>query len=151
MPLMRITILFLLLAVAATGCSHPNGESPKLTRYLSESEFESNLAKQRAVSPETIAQLREHGVTDDTELRLEFFFYTNLESNAAKLESALKQLGYDVESGESAADDGTFIVTGWTIPIKMDESSVVQWTDDMCRVGYTHDCDFDGWGTNPNQ
>lgn len=151
MPLKRIVVVSLLLAVALAGCSRPIGESPKLNRFVSQSEFESNLAKQRAMSPETVAQLRKYGVTDDSALRLEYFFYTNRESNAAGLESALKQLGYDVESGETAANDGTILVTGWTAPIKMDESSVVQWTDDMCRIGFTHDCDFDGWGTNPSQ
>ena len=44
-----------------------------------------------------------------------------------------------------------FVITGWTSPIKMDENTVLNWTKDMCEVGYKYDCDFDGWGTNPDQ
>lgn len=122
-----------------------------MNSYVSEADLESNLVNQLAMLPQTVAQLRQHGVTGDTALRLNFFFYTNSESNAANLASVLKQRGYDVETGESAADDGTFLVAGWTTPIKMDEATVGPWAEDMCRCGFAHDCEFDGWGTNPNQ
>jgi hypothetical protein len=29
----------------------------------------------------------------------------------------------------------------------MDLASVLNWTETMCRVGFEHDCEFDGWGT----
>jgi hypothetical protein len=28
---------------------------------------------------------------------------------------------------------------------------VLDWTSRMCDVGREHDCEFDGWGTNPKQ
>lgn len=31
----------------------------------------------------------------------------------------------------------------------MDTRLVVEWTKEMCRLGYSHDAEFDGWGTNP--
>ena len=32
-----------------------------------------------------------------------------------------------------------------------DTEAVVAWTEQMCRLGREHDCEFDGWGTNPRQ
>ena len=140
-----------MIALVAIGCFRTDGGHSNLNSYISESEFESNLEVRIKNTGEIIDALREAGVTDESLLRLEFFFYTNLESNAVELESTLKKRGYDVKSGESAADDVTFLVRGWTTPIRMDETTVVQWAEDMCRTGFAHDCKFDGWGTNPNQ
>ena len=29
----------------------------------------------------------------------------------------------------------------------MDRANLLEWTEMMCRVGFEHDCEFDGWGT----
>jgi hypothetical protein len=31
----------------------------------------------------------------------------------------------------------------------MNELEVVSWTETMCRIGFEHDAEFDGWGTVP--
>ena len=103
------------------------------------------------MTPQTLAQLYEYGVTEDSELKLEYFFYTNNEDKAASLRKALVNLGYSGEFGQSASDDSIYIVTGWTTPIKMDRDSAVTWTESMCKIGFEHDAEFDGWGTNPEQ
>jgi Regulator of ribonuclease activity B len=131
------------------GCSKADGDKPR--RYVSESAFRENLAKQTTTSPQTVAQLRKHGVTDIANLKLEFFFYTDKEAKGQGLAKALSDLRYQVECGPAAGDSRLVLVTGWTTPIKMSEPSVVEWTEKMCRLGYEHDCEFDGWGTNPSQ
>jgi regulator of RNase E activity RraB len=131
------------------GCSKGDGDSPQ--RYVSEPAFRENLAKQTTMSPQVIAQLRKHGVTDDASLKLEFFFYTDKDEKAQALAKALRALEYKVECGPSAGDSRLLIVTGWTTPLKMTENAVVAWAEKMCRLGYEHDCEFDGWGTNPKQ
>ena len=103
------------------------------------------------MSPRTVAELRKLGVVDSAELRLEFFFYSSVEDNAQQLATALRDLGYQVEAKIAAGDSRLFVVTGWTNPIPMDDKSVVQWTERMVRLGYAHDSEFDGWGTNPQQ
>ncbi|MCH7726849.1 MAG: ribonuclease E inhibitor RraB [Planctomycetes bacterium] len=133
------------------GCSNENEGGNGSSRYVSEKSFRENLAKQTDMSPQTVAQLRKHGVTDDMTLKLEFFFYTDIEEKAHALAAPLQKLNYKVETGPSAGDDKLILVTGWTVPIKMDDRSVVNWTEKMCRLGYKHDCEFDGWGTNPKQ
>jgi len=84
-------------------------------------------------------------------LKLEFFFYTDQESKAAALSQKLKDRSYSVERRRSAHEATVFVVTGWTSPIVMTESSVIEWGRDMCRLGFELDCDSDGWGTNPKQ
>jgi hypothetical protein len=131
------------------GCSKGDDGPPK--RYLSDQAFRQNLAKQMKMSPLTVGQLRKHGVTDNSMLKLEFFFYTDNDEKALALADALRVLDYKAESGSAARDSRLLIVTGWTTPIKMTDSEVVAWTQKMCQLGYEHDCEFDGWGTNPQQ
>ena len=120
-------------------------------RYVAEQSFEENLDRQIAMSRQAIEQLRKYGISDSTVLRLEFFFYTNTEKKAHDLAESLKKLNYKVETERSESDRELFLITGWTVPLKMDESTVEAWTEQMVTLGYTHDCEFDGWGTIPEQ
>ena len=120
-------------------------------RFVTEPDYRENRAKQAATSPMTLEQLRKYGVTDQTELKLEYFFYTNSAPKAAKLAEALKKKGYTVEHGPSASDKKIQVITGWTEKMKMSEAVVVAWTNSMSDIGFEADCDFDGWGTNPKQ
>lgn len=129
------------------GCKEGDNGSNGNSRYVTEQSFHENLAKQTAMSLQVVERLREYGVTDDAKLKLEFFFYTDTERKAQALAGALRNLGYKVEAGPSAGDDKVLLVTGWTVPIKMDDSSVVAWDERMIRLGYNHDCEFDGWDT----
>lgn len=120
-------------------------------KFVSEKDFKKNLAKQIEMTPMTIEQLRKIDVKENKELKLEFFFYTNTSEKASALESELKQLNYSVESKISASNKNEFIITGWTTKMAMADSIVVAWTSQMCETGYKHDCEFDGWGTSPDQ
>src|SRR5687767_6654263 len=120
-------------------------------RFVSESQFRDNLNKQVELAPETLSQLKNYGTTDDSELKLEFFFYAKMLNNAEQLAGELKKLNYEVEFGKSAGDKKLFIITGWTTKMKMDDQTVQSWTKEMCELGYKFDCEFDGWGTMPDQ
>ena len=114
-------------------------------------QFQQNLALQVRMTPQTLEQLRKHGVSDDSMLRLEYFFYTDDKDKAAALHRALAKLGYEGKFERSASTDSAFVITGWTTPVRMDEESAVSWTIQMCKLGYEYDAEFDGWGTNPKQ
>jgi hypothetical protein len=119
-------------------------------RYVGKEAHEKNLKKQVYMSPMTLEKLREYGVTNETELKLEYFFYTDTEAKANELAKVLLKKGYSSEARLSASDSSIYIITGWTTKLKMSEDSVVNWTRDMCLLGYSKDCDFDGWGTKPD-
>lgn len=120
-------------------------------RYVIESAFSENRTKQTVMAPQTMGQLRKCGVTDETELKLEFFFYTNTEAKALELAEILKKKGYRVEQKPAAQDKTLQVITGWTGKMRMTDAIVIAWTREMCELGYASDCEFDGWGTNPKQ
>jgi hypothetical protein len=119
-------------------------------KFMSEAELAKTLETQLAMSPQTVAALRSHGVKATDALKLEFFFLTNTEPKASALASELAAKGYAVKHGISEGYN-KYLITGWSTPMKMDETVVVEWTRAMCELGYKYDCDFDGWGTNPDQ
>ncbi|MBC7889251.1 MAG: ribonuclease E inhibitor RraB [Ferruginibacter sp.] len=100
---------------------------------------------------QTLNRLRKLQITDDEELKLEYFFYTNTQNKAAQLAAEMEKLHYTVKHGVSAGDKNLFIVTGWTTRMKMSDEIVRKWTNKMCETGYIFDCEFDGWETNPDQ
>lgn len=143
----RITLtLMLAWLTALLGCGSDSSE-----RFLSTSDHEANVTKQMEMTPVTMKHLRQHGVSPESQLKLEYFFYTDSSAKAAALERSLLDLGYSSEHGLSASDDGSFVVTGWTTKMAMVDRTVVDWTRRMCDLGYDCDAEFDGWGTNPSQ
>jgi len=119
--------------------------------FVSEADFEANRVKQTSMAPQTMEQLRGYGVTDESKLKLEYFFYTNTKEKAEALATELASRGYDGEHDVAAGDPSQYVITGWTTPMSMSNEVVVSWTGEMCDLGYKFDCEFDGWGTNPNQ
>ena len=103
------------------------------------------------MAPQTLEQLRGYDVTSKSSLKLEYFFYTNSADKASAMTSVLEPLNYTASFQQIEPEDEIYVITGWTIPMRMDEPTVVGWTGEMCRLGYKHDCSFDGWGTNPEQ
>ena len=137
---MKITqIVILLLSIG--------GNLYAVERFISQADFEQNLAIQLSLTPKTLAELHRHGITTEDERPLEFFFYTDSLTKARKLADELSKLGYSAKYTESVGDSDEYIVRGWTIPILMSEDAVLEWTENMCRIGFNMDAEFDGWGT----
>ena len=120
-------------------------------QFITPEAFQENFARQSTMTPQTVAQLRTLNVAPETELKLEMFFYTNTPDKAVALATVLSDRQYQVEHGPSASDRNLQVITGWTDKMPMHETNVLAWTKEMCQIGFEHDCEFDGWGTNPNQ
>ena len=120
-------------------------------QFVTEKAFGHNMTKQLQMVPQTMEQLRKIDVSADKELKLEYFFYTNTIDKAKRFASELEKLNYKVDHGQSAGDKKSFVITGWTTKMKMETHIVANWTKQMCELGYKFDCDFDGWGTSPEQ
>lgn len=115
--------------------------------FVSTKSFARNILNQMEMTPMTLTQLRKNNVSQDTELKLDYFFYTNNVEKAKKLSEELLKLNYKVEYRLDEQKRKQFIITGETTNIKMTDSIVLKWTADMCELGYKCDCEFDGWGT----
>ena len=120
-------------------------------QFVTEQAFKSNLTKQMQWTPQTMEQLREIDVSADKELKLEYFFYTNTANKARLFADEIEKLNYEVKYRQSAGDEKSFVITGWTTKMKMEDNVVANWTKEMCELGYKFDCKFDGWGTSPDQ
>jgi hypothetical protein len=116
-------------------------------RYVSEQSLKWSLKNQFEMNSKTLEQLHKLGITNESRLKLQFFYCTNRSTKARKLVSALEDLNYQVESVDKAAGDKFWVISGWTNEIKMDPKSVTNWTSLMNHLGYEYDSGFDGWGT----
>ena len=107
------------------------------------------LAKHLTMNEQTWATLQRHGVTEDTELRLDFTYEAPDEASALKLQAVLKrETDYDV----AVKSSGAFLrkqwsVTGSTQPTAISQAILDQWVDWMVTAGLHQNCEFDGWGT----
>ena len=126
-------------------------KSKKPGRHLGEQEAIDDLVPGQIASNYPLLEaLRQHGVTESDQLKLEFAFFTNDADKAESLKKALSErAGYSV-------DDLTRVkklwrLTGWSNKIRMDIDSINHWTLDMCKIGFDNDCKFDGWGTFPEK
>jgi hypothetical protein len=89
-------------------------------------------------------KLREHGVTDGSELQLDFFYAAPTNSRAEELKAFLQQ-ETDYET-RVTADRDQWIVRGHTQRVALSLAIVEQWVDWMLNVGLQFECVFDGWG-----
>ncbi len=120
-------------------------------KFVTEDSYKKNKDNQVNMAPQILRQLRDLGVTESKELKLEYFFYTDNVDKAKNLASEIQKMNYSVKYDKSSEDKKLFVITGWTIKMVMVDSVVINWTRHMCDLGYNFDCEFDGWGTEPDQ
>ena len=107
------------------------------------------LAKQLTMNEQTWATLQRQGVTEATELRLDFTYEAADEPSATQLQTVLTdETDYDV----TVKSSGGFLrkqwtVTGSTQPTAISAAILDQWVDWMITAGLHQNCEFDGWGT----
>lgn len=123
-----------------------NGE-PNSKKYVSETSFENNRNLQRKMVAPTVVQLRRFAVSSEKEKQLEYFFYSNAIEKATCLVIELKNRSYTVYDENPTESRGLFSIIGLTTKMKMSDEVLRQWVKEMCEIGYTFDCEFDGWGT----
>jgi hypothetical protein len=143
MRVIQVTVLSLSLLVSSF--------AQAAERFVTEVAFLQNRGKQTSLVPQTLAQLRQHGVTEETELPLEFYFYTDAEPKAAKLTAALKEKGYAAEHKPAPHNRHLRVIAGSASPMKMQDRVVIAWAREMCELGYASDCEFDGWAAKLKQ
>ena len=138
-------ILIVICLLVLTSCSGSAGN-----RYITQSKMVENMEEQVKMCRETLGQLYQLNLTPKDKLKLEFFFYTDEKSQAELLASELTALGYRAKS-RLATNGNEYVVNGWTVPIQLEQGQLESWVKQMCELGYKHECEFDGWGTDPTQ
>jgi hypothetical protein len=107
------------------------------------------IAKQLAMNKQTWRALQGHGITPDSEVRLDFAFRAPTEPAAQGLKELLQdQTDYSV----TIQSGGSLLRREWTVAgstqlTKISPEILDQWVDWMVTAGLERDCEFDGWGT----
>ncbi|MBD3420219.1 MAG: hypothetical protein GF398_08905 [Chitinivibrionales bacterium] len=120
-------------------------------RYVSKEDYEENVHTQIDMSTETLRHIREISGRRDSILKLEFFFYTDEQSKAELLAERLRSMKYELSVDSSADETHDFCISGWSTDMQMNGEILEVWVREMCELGYECDCEFDGWGTIPDQ
>lgn len=121
----------------------------RLRIFMADARFEQKLTTQLTMNRQTWAVLQQHGVTEQSQLRLDFT-YNALSKDAAESLVALiqDQTDYKVRVESS----GSFLrrkwrVEGTTQPTAISPEILDQWVTWMVMAGKERVCDFDGFGT----
>ena len=104
------------------------------------------LERQLAMNVQTWSALRQHGVTEQTDLRLDFSYDAPTRGAADKLVKLLKdETDYDVF--EPNPTGSGFLVSGTTQETRVSLDILNQWVEWMHSAGrQSEGCEFDGWG-----
>lgn len=111
--------------------------------------YERILAKQLAMNRQTWAVLQQYGVTEQSQLRLDFSYNATSKDAAESLvELIQEQTDYNVRAESS----GLFLRRKWRVEGTTQQTAVSpevldQWVTWMVTAGKERVCDFDGWGT----
>ncbi len=109
-----------------------------------------NLSRQLAMNVETWAALQRHGVTERTQLRLDFSYDAPSRAAADKLIAILRaETDYDVGEPQSSGSffSRKFVVSGTTQETSVSLDILNQWVDWMVAASLQSEgCVFDGWG-----
>jgi hypothetical protein len=107
------------------------------------------LAKQVTMNEETWGVLQSRGVTEASELRLDFTYRAPSRASAEALKGVLSD---ETDYNVTVQSDGGMFRKRWSVVGSTQLTSVSsailnQWVDWMVTAGLHQDCEFDGWGT----
>ncbi|TCN59544.1 hypothetical protein D0809_06470 [Flavobacterium circumlabens] len=117
----------------------------KSKRQISENDFTANQGKHLRLATESLVRLRDAGVEEEHELKIDYFYYSDSLEKVRKLEKEIQNMDYMVNYKPASHDKNLFVIYGRTPEIKMMHESLSKWVAEMCELGYKHDCNFDNW------
>ena len=115
-------------------------------QFVTEEEYEEKMTMQHLLNHKVLGLFKQHGGSKK-EQQVEFFFYTDEEDKATNLAIELYGLGYEVYGVERSNKENEWSVIGRTTVMKMTTRTLTKWSKQMVELGYSYDCNFDGWGT----
>src|SRR5690349_5110480 len=108
----------------------PSKQNAEISKpFVRRRSFIANQKMQMELASITLSHLRRFGVSDDRELKLEFFFYSNDQDKADALTKELRMLEYEAETVQSAGGNNLLLITGWTTKMKTDDKTIEQWAE----------------------
>ena len=113
---------------------------------MDDKDYEKLLSHQLEMTPQTWKQLQSHGVTDKTEIVLEFLYYAPTQDSAKACQAFLENYDVVIKPESDDSEDTLWLVTGKSGPTNVNEEILLQWVEYMVAAGWDNHCIFDGWG-----
>lgn len=115
--------------------------------------YSATLAQQLAMTPQTWAALRGHGIDEGAPIVLDFTFDAPCEEAADELVAFLRlETDYEVDADHGPIDSTgatRWSVVGSSHPTAVSESILTAWVEWMVAAGAEYGaCRFDGWGAS---
>ena len=126
-------------------CSHLN-RALAIREKLELSGYQSNLESQLNMLNETWDSLISNGVTNETELVLEFSYLCPNKASAIQLNNALEN--YESLIRSEGVINRSWFVEGYSHPTTVTKDILAQWLDFMVTKGWEFQCTFDGFGAS---
>lgn len=120
----------------------------KPIKFVSDKNLKANIEEKIKMIPKTIEELRKLNVSENDEMRIEYFFYSNSIKNAKLLANEIQKLNYSFHLDVFPEKKHLTLLSGFTSKIKLEHDVIKEWTIQMCNLGYRFDCIFDGWELN---
>lgn len=117
----------------------------KKKKLVSKNDFNANLVKHYRLATESLVSLRDAGIEEEDELRIDYVFYADTIQKAQTLEEQIQKKGFTASFEVALQDKNLFLISGKTGKIKMMHESLSKWVTEMSELGYEHDCIFDSW------
>ena len=108
--------------------------------------YADNIEHQLRMLDVTWEAFKENGVTEETELVLEFVYKAPNKCSANSLNFALENYASSVRS-EGVLKKKWF-VDGQSHPTTVSKEKMAQWLEYMVALGWEHGCEFDGFGAS---
>ncbi|WP_135382590.1 hypothetical protein [Vibrio tasmaniensis] len=108
--------------------------------------YKLNLESQLNMLNETWASLISNGVTNETELVLEFSYLCPNKASAIQLNDALGN--YESLIRSEGFINRSWFVEGYSNPTTVAKDILAQWLDFMVTKGWVLQCPFDGFGAS---
>lgn len=119
---------------------------------MDDKDYEQLLSHQLEMTPKTWKQLQSHGITDKTDIILDFLYYAPTQESAKACKAFFDNYDIKIKPESVNNKDGLWLVNGTSSPTRVDEEILLQWVDYMVAAGWDNNCIFDGWGaTVPNE
>ncbi len=121
-----------------------------IAHFMTDAHYDEILAKQLAMNRQTWETLKQRGVTEESQIRLDFSYNApNRDAANAMAAFIREQTDYDVR----VESDGSFFRRQWRVEGTTQKTTVSQkildqWVTWMVTAGKERICDFDGWGTS---
>lgn len=106
----------------------------------------SDESKYQLIS-KVVNDLYKNGIAENSNHKLEFFFYCPTEEQAKKLTAHLKYMTYTAEYQHATENinNREFVVMGYTDPFPIKAGAIFGWSKAMSQIAEKYNSDFDGW------